>query len=58
MLAVSEIFGPTHQGEGPSTGRLCGFVRLARCNLSCLWCDTPYTWDWGGNRIGVGAFRI
>lgn len=54
-LDVSEVFGPTFQGEGPSTGRRCGFVRLARCNLDCgegpgaSWCcDTPYTWRWQG----------
>ena len=45
-LVVSEVFGPTWQGEGPSLGRRCGFVRLGRCNLACTWCDTPYTWDW------------
>lgn len=22
------------------------FLRLAYCNLSCIWCDTKYTWDW------------
>jgi len=47
-LVVNEIFGPTIQGEGPSTGRRCGFLRLGGCNLSCRWCDTPYTWDWRG----------
>jgi len=47
-LAVSEVFGPTVQGEGPSMGRRAGFIRLARCNLACRWCDTPYTWDWKG----------
>lgn len=47
-LAVNEIFGPTWQGEGPSLGRLCAFIRLAGCNLQCSWCDTPYTWDWTG----------
>lgn len=46
LLGVSEIFGPTLQGEGPSTGRRCAFLRLAGCNLACAWCDTPYTWDW------------
>jgi 7-carboxy-7-deazaguanine synthase len=46
MLLVSEIFGPTLQGEGPSVGRRCGFLRLGGCNLDCAWCDTPYTWDW------------
>jgi organic radical activating enzyme len=24
------------------------FLRLGGCNLSCRWCDTPYTWDWRG----------
>jgi 7-carboxy-7-deazaguanine synthase len=47
-LLVSEVFGPTVQGEGPSLGRRCGFVRLGLCNLDCAWCDTPYTWDWTG----------
>lgn len=45
QLIVSEIFGPTFQGEGPSTGRLCAFLRLGGCNLTCSWCDTKYTWD-------------
>lgn len=45
-LVVSEVFGPTFQGEGPSIGRTAAFVRLGRCNLACTWCDTPYTWDW------------
>lgn len=52
-LLVAEVFGPTFQGEGPTAGRRCGFVRLGRCNLDCgsgegaTWaCDTPYTWDW------------
>ncbi|MER6912677.1 7-carboxy-7-deazaguanine synthase QueE [Streptomyces sp. NPDC000594] len=38
----------TVQGEGPSLGRRCAFLRLGGCNLSCRWCDTPYTWDWTG----------
>lgn len=48
VLRVNEIFGPTVQGEGPSTGRRCAFLRLSGCNLTCSWCDTPYTWDWTG----------
>lgn len=47
-LLVSEVFGPTLQGEGPSQGRPVVFVRLGLCNLDCSWCDTPYTWDWQG----------
>ncbi|MBM2831025.1 MAG: 7-carboxy-7-deazaguanine synthase [Dehalococcoidia bacterium] len=34
------------QGEGINTGRPAVFLRLARCNLACVWCDTKYTWDW------------
>lgn len=44
-LVLSEVFGPTFQGEGPHTGQRAAFVRLGGCNLSCSWCDTPYTWD-------------
>lgn len=45
-LVVSEVFGPTVQGEGPSLGRRAAFLRLGRCNLDCSYCDTPFTWDW------------
>lgn len=44
-LRVSEIF-ESIQGEGPSAGKACVFLRLATCNLRCSWCDTKYTWDW------------
>jgi organic radical activating enzyme len=49
-LLVAEAFGdkkPTFQGEGPSCGTPAVFIRLSRCNLTCSWCDTKYTWDWG-----------
>ena len=45
-LMVSEVFGLTIQGEGPFAGNPAIFLRLAGCNLSCTWCDTPYSWDW------------
>lgn len=45
-LAVNEVFGPTIQGEGPSIGHPATFLRLAGCNLACVWCDTPYSWDY------------
>jgi organic radical activating enzyme len=43
-LRVTEIF-TSLQGEGPSLGACATFLRLAGCNLSCAYCDTPYTWD-------------
>ncbi len=49
ILKVSEIF-ETLQGEGVSVGAPAIFVRLAQCNLHCLWCDTKYTWDFANYR--------
>ena len=43
-----EIFASL-QGEGPSAGRPCAFIRLSRCNLACVWCDTAYTWRFTGD---------
>ena len=43
-----EIFASL-QGEGPSAGRPCAFIRLSRCNLACVWCDTAYTWRFEGD---------
>lgn len=39
---VSEIFGPTLQGEGRQAGLPCYFIRFGGCDLRCSWCDTPY----------------
>ncbi|TFE26211.1 7-carboxy-7-deazaguanine synthase QueE [Frankia sp. B2] len=52
-LVVVERFGPTFQGEGPTAGQRALFIRLSACNLSCVWCDEPHTWD--RNRFDVDA---
>jgi 7-carboxy-7-deazaguanine synthase len=41
-IRISEIFGPTIQGEGPLIGTPTVFVRTAGCDYRCTWCDTLY----------------
>ena len=43
-IKLSEMFGPTLQGEGAKAGRLAAFIRVFGCPLYCWFCDTPYTW--------------
>jgi organic radical activating enzyme len=57
-LLVSETFGPTVQGEGPSLGQRAVFIRLMGCNLTCPSCDTPYTWDAARFDLGREGRRV
>ena len=41
-ILISEIFGPTIQGEGTLIGLPTVFVRTAGCDFLCSWCDTLY----------------
>ncbi|PID45768.1 MAG: 7-carboxy-7-deazaguanine synthase QueE [Proteobacteria bacterium] len=42
QLVISEIFGPTIQGEGALVGKPTVFVRSGGCDYRCRWCDTLY----------------
>jgi organic radical activating enzyme len=43
-LPIMEYFF-TIQGEGTYSGRAAYFVRLAGCDIGCVWCDVKESWD-------------
>lgn len=43
-LPVMEAFY-TIQGEGFHQGRAAYFIRLAGCDVGCVWCDVKESWD-------------
>ena len=43
-LPVMERFY-TIQGEGRYSGRAAYFIRLAGCDVGCVWCDVKESWD-------------
>jgi 7-carboxy-7-deazaguanine synthase len=44
-VRVSEIFGPTIQGEGALIGQPTVFVRTGGCDYRCSWCDSLHAVD-------------
>ncbi len=48
-MRINEVFHSL-QGEGPLTGVRTTFIRTARCNLRCSWCDTTYSFGPGQER--------
>jgi 7-carboxy-7-deazaguanine synthase len=48
-MRIIEVFHSL-QGEGPFTGLRTSFIRTARCNLRCSWCDTKYSFGPGKER--------
>lgn len=50
-LLVTEIYASV-QGESTFAGLPFVLVRLARCNLRCVWCDSEFTFR-GGARRGL-----
>jgi 7-carboxy-7-deazaguanine synthase len=50
-MQIIEIYRSL-QGESSFAGIPCTFVRLAACNLRCVWCDSEYTFT-GGSKMTV-----
>ena len=44
QLPVMETFY-TLQGEGFHQGKAAYFIRLAGCDVGCVWCDVKESWD-------------
>ncbi len=44
-ITISEVFGPTLQGEGALIGRPTLFVRTGGCDFRCEWCDSMHAVD-------------
>ena len=48
-VRITEVYASV-QGESTWAGLACTFIRLARCNLRCVWCDTTYSFHGGEMR--------
>ena len=44
LLPLMESFY-TIQGEGFHSGKAAYFIRLAGCDVGCVWCDVKESWD-------------
>jgi 7-carboxy-7-deazaguanine synthase len=55
-MRIIEVFHSL-QGEGPNTGLRTSFIRTARCNLRCSWCDTVYSFGPGKERTIASLLR-
>ena len=50
QLPVMESFY-TLQGEGFHTGKAAYFIRLAGCDVGCVWCDVKESWEIHENQV-------
>jgi 7-carboxy-7-deazaguanine synthase len=49
-IPVMESFY-TIQGEGFHTGRAAHFIRIAGCDVGCVWCDVKESWHVHPNQV-------
>lgn len=55
-MQIIEIYRSL-QGESSFAGIPCIFVRLAACNLRCVWCDSEYTFTGGAKMTAAEVER-
>ncbi|MGG9971401.1 7-carboxy-7-deazaguanine synthase QueE [Ferruginibacter sp. SUN002] len=49
----------TLQGEGFHQGRAAYFIRLAGCDVGCVWCDVKESWEAGKHPVlDVGSLML
>jgi len=56
MLDVTEIFGPTIQGEGKKLGAPSIFIRFGKCNLSCQGFAVEYETPSGAKKYSCDSY--
>ena len=56
MLEITEIFGPTIQGEGKKIGSPSIFIRFGKCNLSCKGFNVEYTTPSGKKKYSCDSY--
>jgi organic radical activating enzyme len=56
MLDITEIFGPTIQGEGKKIGTPSVFIRFGRCNFDCNGFGVEYTTPSGVKKFGCDSY--
>jgi 7-carboxy-7-deazaguanine synthase len=56
MLEISEIFGPTVQGEGKKIGTPSVFIRFSKCNMSCSGFNVAYQTPNGETKYSCDSY--
>lgn len=56
MLEISEIFGPTVQGEGKRIGTPSIFIRFSKCNMSCSGFNVEYQTPAGETKYSCDSY--
>jgi len=56
-LPIMEFFY-TIQGEGYHSGRAAFFIRVAGCDVGCVWCDVKESWDAGAHEHKSIAYLV